>query len=89
MTTKKPAAAASAWIAGGESHRPTHEARAKAAQPKSDSKGGRPTVYDEPTVRLNLLLPESLVRETKIRAMDEKVTPGQIVAAALKKHLKK
>lgn len=90
MTTKKPAAVASAWIAGGETHRPAHEARAKKAQPEPDPepKGGRPPAYDEPTARLNLLLPESLVRETKIRAMDERVTPGQVVAAALRKHLK-
>ena len=88
MSTKKPAAAASAWIAGGEEHRPKHEARVKVAKAKEAVAGGRPPAYDEPTARLNLLLPASLVRALKIRAMDEAKTPGQIVAAILVKHLK-
>lgn len=86
MSTKKPAAAA--WIAGGEEHRPRHEARAKAAKSKEGGVGGRPKSYEEPTARLNLLLPASLVRALKIKAMDEEKTPGQIVAAILMKHLK-
>lgn len=87
MTKKKPAPSASAWISGGEDHRPRHTARVKSVQDQG-TKGGRPKVFEEDTARLNLMLPASLVRAIKIKAMDEQKTPGVVVTEILQKHFK-
>lgn len=77
---------ASSWIQGGEDHRPKHQARMQEARAKEDAamvRGGRPRIFEEPTERLNLMLPASMVRAIKQRALDEKSTPAKVVAEAL------
>ena len=96
--TKRPAPeSAKRWMAGGQEHRPQHEARLAKAQaadkptaaPESSHStdprlGGRPKAFDVPTGRLNLQLPEELVGQIILRARREKKTPGQLVAELLK-----
>ena len=95
--TKRPAPeSAKLWMAGGQEHRPQHEARLANAQaaekptpapeplPTSDPRlGGRPKAFNGPTGRLNLQLPEGLVGQIILRARREKKTPGQLVAELL------
>jgi hypothetical protein len=94
--TKRPAPeSAKRWMAGGQEHRPQHEARlantpaldkpAAVAESTPDPRpGGRPKAFDGPTGRLNLQLPEELVGQIILRARREKKTPGQLVAELLK-----
>ncbi len=46
--------------------------------------GGRPNAFgDEPTERLNVLLPAGMVRAIRQQALERSQTPGQVVAAEL------
>lgn len=94
---KRPAPdSAKRWMAGGQEHRPQHEARLASAPPTemptptaapsnapNPKPGGRPKAFHGPTGRLNLQLPEELVGQIILRARREKKTPGQLVAELL------
>ncbi len=41
--------------------------------------GGRPRLYDGPTVRLNLFLPEESAKVIRIIAVEEGISPSQVV----------
>jgi hypothetical protein len=89
-TPKRPdKKAASSWIQGGEDHQPKHQARmleAKAKVKATESaavRGGRPKSFEEETERLNVMLPASMVRFVKQKALDGKETPGQVLAAII------
>ena len=48
------------------------------------SQGGRPYAFgDEPTERLNVMLPAQLVKEIKRQGLDQGKTPGQVLVARL------
>lgn len=92
MATKKvpldPAKAAD-WLKGGRSHRPEHQKTKEQNDSQqvqsAEARTGRPRAFAE-SDRLNLLLPAAMVKAIKIRALEEKKTPGQLVAEILGSH---
>jgi len=89
-TAKRPTPKiASSWVQGGEDHQPRHQARMKEARAKEQAsdaaaiRGGRPKNFEEETERLNLMLPASMVRWLKGKALDDHLTPGQVIAAII------
>ena len=46
------------------------------------------TTKDEPAVKTTVLLPESLWKRAKVRAMDERTDLRQVIIAALETYLK-
>lgn len=93
---KRPdAKTANSWIKGGEDHQPQHDARIKAVQAKNAAlapavvRGGRPKLFEEDTERLNVMLPASMVRWVKQKALDGHSTPGQILAGLIIAVMKK
>lgn len=87
-TAKRPDKhAASSWIQGGEDHQPKYQARMKEVRIKEKAseaaaiRGGRPKAFDEETERLNVMLPASIVQWLKQKALNERSTPGQVLAA--------
>lgn len=87
-TTKRPdPKTASSWIQGGQDHQPKHASRmaeVRAKEAAANVRGGRPKAFEEATERLNVMLPASMVQAIKRRALDERSTPGQVLAEALK-----
>jgi len=46
---------------------------------QAPSKGGRPKIFDVPTVRLNLFVPEGTAKLIRHLAVDRGVSPSQLV----------
>lgn len=81
---------ASSFVRAGAEHQPQHvvaqAASVKRLAAKSGPQIGRPKGFEEEAGRLNLLLPVSLVKAIKQKALDTGKTPGQVVAEALGKN---
>jgi hypothetical protein len=78
---------ASSWIQGGQDHQPKHAAKMAEVRDKeaaANVRGGRPKTFEEPTERLNVMLPASMVQAIKRKALDDRTTPGQVLVEALK-----
>lgn len=50
--------------------------------------GGRPRSFLEETGRLNLNLPARLIRQVRLRALEQGRTPGEIIAELLEQGLR-
>lgn len=57
------------------------EEAAKEAKPKepATSRGGRPKLFEVPTVRLNLFIPEDTAKQIRHLAVERGVSPSQLV----------
>lgn len=74
-TSKKPNPIAALWIAGGETQQYEYKFRAV--------RRGRRRTFNEPTTRLNFMLPDSLVEAVRQDALDAGKTASEIIAAIL------
>ena len=57
------------------------EEAAKEAKPKEQAinRGGRPKLFEVPTVRLNLFIPEDTAKQIRHLAVEQNVSPSQLV----------
>ena len=49
------------------------------SDPEKNHKGGRPKIFDEPTTRLNLFLPLETVKLIRMMAVQQGLSPSQLV----------
>jgi len=66
------------------------EERVNSPAKKAKGRGGRPPIWPTGTKieRMNLLLPEDLVKQVHILAIERGIEPAVLVAEALRRHLK-
>jgi hypothetical protein len=74
-TSKKPSPIATFWITGVEAQQYEYKFRAVHR--------GRRRTFNEPTTRLNYMLPVSLVEAVRQDALDAGKTASEIIAAIL------
>ena len=93
MSAKKaPLPSVLKFAQGGAEHReqvrsnPAPEVPAKPTEP-GQKRGGRPRSFKEPSERIPIMLPSTLVQELRQKAVVLKRTPSQIVADLLVAHL--
>ena len=78
-----------AFAKQGATHRTeTHLPRAQAVQEatitqettsSANNRGGRPRLFEAPTVRLNLFIPEDTAKKIRHQAIEQGVSPSQLV----------